>query len=395
MLQEWLYLNIEVLSKNGYFLPLSADTPNNRKLAAFCQPGYDDYYRANNIHSIFDRAAFFAGFEAELTQEITEAQRGHHSVIISSEHFSSRLKDLQSVETLAGLLKPLFDDVTIICYVREQSQLRNSLYSTALREGEVSSLDDFARLITDRSQYYNYDLMLDKWVTAFPNADLRIGIYDRALFEQSDIRKDFLKHIGFLSGDQALDYSVQSSNSSLSRIEAILIRLVNEYTTGADGHPKDPAIRQALLDKVSAAHSLSFGQLVGQNDIEIYKHFDACNRRFFKRFFDREENLFRPPEQKTEAMPVSHENLNVLDDVLFEIVHGLLRIENPQLPASYISTSQEDVNLFRDVALGFDKNQPPTKAQSIRLMEIAHKARPLGPAINDFLRRHRDAEQTS
>lgn len=394
VLQEWLYFNRRSLSRAGYFLCKSTESPNNRKLCAYFQPRFDDYFRAHRISSDDDRKAYFSGFIEAFRKELKSARRKHYAVILTSEHFSSRLHQRHSIEALASELRQHFDEIRVICYVREQSQLRRSLYSTALRGGEVQDLDSFARDISERDHFYNYERMLGDWAAVFGQNNLRLGIYEQQNFYGGDLRKDFLKKIDFPRDYSGLRYDVDRANISLSRVQAMLIRLINQYSSGGTSNDTDRRLKEVSSEEILGNDLLAIGRLVSEADLDIYERFSACNRRFFRRFFNDDGNLFRQPEAPVTEFIVSHAQLNALDHELSKLMHSLLSLNHPQLPPNYLATDVEDINLFRDVALRYERDLPPTRGQAIRLMELARKARPHGPVINDFLRRHREGDRS-
>lgn len=390
LLQEWLYLNRDVLSEQGVYLCESIESPNNRKLCAYFQPNFDDYFRHFGIDSEEQREVYFDGFLDGFRQELEQAKEHHHTVVLSSEHFSSRLLTLESIQALHDELKQHFTEIKVIAYVREQSQLRRSLYSTALRGGEVASLDDFSRDISPEDYYYNYDAMFGCWAEVFSESALSIGIYDRRLFADGDIRRDFLDRIDLTDCPAELDYSITSANESLSRMQAILLRLVNQYCTAGEDAAANFELRSRLTASILDNQQLKIGKLISTDDEHLYEIFDECNRHFFQRFFQSEDNLFARPQAPSEEFTVRQGDLNNLDVEIFGLVHHLLTLEHPTLPTNYISTDAEDINLFRDVALRYESGTAPSKEQAIRLMELARRARPMGPVINDFLRRHKE-----
>ncbi|MEL6647753.1 MAG: hypothetical protein AAFQ05_08615, partial [Pseudomonadota bacterium] len=134
LLQNWLYDNEAALSAQGVALSQVMNAPNNRKLVTYAQGGIDDYLKMRGIHDEAARQVFFRGFPEAMDAEIrAKAQSGHHTFLITSEHFHSRLQGPQQVARVREILAPYFDEFRIVCYFREQSKKRTSLYSTGLR----------------------------------------------------------------------------------------------------------------------------------------------------------------------------------------------------------------------------------------------------------------------
>ena len=69
--------------------------------------------------------------------------QANESVIISSEHLSSRLLDEEDISSLYEFCNSLFDTIKIIIYIREPLSYAISLFSQVLKGGAiVDSLQD-------------------------------------------------------------------------------------------------------------------------------------------------------------------------------------------------------------------------------------------------------------
>ena len=390
LLQEWLYHNREVLLEEGVYLCKSLDAPNNRRLAAYFQPRFDDYFRDRGIADRESRDKFFDGFLEGFRAEIAEAAQHCHSVVVTSEHLSSRLHSTEDIGRLHEELSGLFDAITVICYVREQSSLRRSLYSTALRAGETIALDSFQTEIGSGQRFYNYFELLGDWGAVFGGDALSVGIYERERFPGGDIRKDFLQRIEFKTDPDLLDYVVATANEGLSPVQATLIRLANRFARGA--HEDSGVLRREILALASGDSRLRLGTLHSELDGEIYSRFEECNRGFFARFFGEDANLFQPPVAKVRVFEGEDSFFEGLNEVLEALLTRLLALEHPNLVPSEVLRAA-DVDLLRDVAMTYETGSSITKRQAIRLMELAREGRPLGARINEFLVRHSDQKR--
>jgi ubiquinone/menaquinone biosynthesis C-methylase UbiE len=104
LLQDWLYANKAALSEQGVFLSAVMGQTNNRKIVSYFQTSLDDFTRRNKIHSQAEKAAYFEGFEAEVWAEIKAGAAEHHTMVITSEHFHSRLCNRKEIQALAAFL---------------------------------------------------------------------------------------------------------------------------------------------------------------------------------------------------------------------------------------------------------------------------------------------------
>ena len=75
--QNFLYQNRQSLLQRRIGLLSSIDSPNNRKLYAYCLPEdkFDDYFWDLNIRDVTAKGAYFSGFESTFSSEV-ESLRG-------------------------------------------------------------------------------------------------------------------------------------------------------------------------------------------------------------------------------------------------------------------------------------------------------------------------------
>jgi hypothetical protein len=284
LLQDWLYANREALSARGIFLSDALERNNNRKLAAFFQGYLDDYHQARGIADEAARDAFFAGFEQEFAREVEAAKRSHDAMVISSEHFHSRVRDPERIASLRRFLDRHFDRVDVVCYFREQSEMLRSLYSTAMRVSHTTSMAQFQKDVI--GYYCDFHEIARRWSGAFGRERCHFRIHDRRAFVGGDIRRDFIALLPEVADPDALDYAVASSNESLSALELSLYRLVNEkvpYWNAAAGGI-DP-LNLRLKAAISACDALRVGRAANDCAAEIRALYLESNRRLSEEFF--------------------------------------------------------------------------------------------------------------
>jgi len=285
LLQDWLYANRAALSDRGVCLSDVLETTNNRKLAAYFQGYLDDYHQARTIADEAACAAFFEGFEAAFAREVAEARDRHHTMIITSEHFHSRVTDPQRVAALKRFLDGHFERIKVVCYFREQADMLQSLYSTAMRVSHTTSMTEFLRSIPD--DYCDFDAIARRWSEAFGREHCDFRIYDRRAFEGGDLRKDFLGRLFEPMPAEGLDFAIDRSNESLSALELALYRRVNERVpywnaTAGGVDPRNLRLKAAI----SACEALRVGRLANTRRQEIQARFRDSNQRFSDAFFD-------------------------------------------------------------------------------------------------------------
>ncbi|MBD1389790.1 hypothetical protein IC617_10160 [Neiella sp. HB171785] len=115
--------------------------------------------------------------------EMLTRQTDYHTVVLSAEHFSSRLGP-NALYKLQSLLSALTDySIKILYYVRRQDDFFESWYSTYIKAGGKESLTaSFNKLKNNRS-ILDFHYIISNWIKAFPNAEYSVRSYDLDLQE--------------------------------------------------------------------------------------------------------------------------------------------------------------------------------------------------------------------
>lgn len=140
------------------------------------------------------------------------------TIILSCEHFSSRLHSRDQLQRLRNALAA--DDVHVVCYAREQSELALSSWSTAVRYGcdQKFSLES----VIPENPYYNYLHVTELWASVFENIHVREYRRDRLV--NGDICADFFNLMGL--DDRDLEaHGPENEALNIERLEAL--RFVN------------------------------------------------------------------------------------------------------------------------------------------------------------------------
>lgn len=373
LLQEWLYHNRDALSEAGYFLSQKIGKPCNRDIVSFFRTKPDDFWNRHNLRSPADKHRFFANFLENFSDEIRMASTTHHTAIISSEHFHSRLVDEEDIAEFFSFARTLFDNIRILCYLRPQWAVRKSLYSTGLKAGTTVELNDFDADLSAENVYYNYHRLYHRWGDCFGFDALDFRIYDRSEFKSHDLRLDFLSAIGCVEGYENLDFTVDSSNESVSLLLGhALIGINKAIPLFADGGID---FRNLFFKSiVMGVEEIRTGDFFDTKAQEIYEIFRESNSRLAIEAFGRDQ-LFPAPsvEINRERMYSTREVSAMIEALAHDFT----------IHASKQILFDEDANVLRDVALKRETNKPVSKAEGMQLMKIAARARPSG----DFIRR--------
>ena len=329
-LQDFVYANREVLRQKGVVLSDVLGKTNNRKLAAFCVPekNFDDYFKDRRIRTVEAKRAHFQGFRDSFISEARQLSRTAHTLLITSEHFHSRLRDTASIERLKAVLDEISDDVTVLCYFREQSAVVYSLYSTAIKSGNVLDLTAYAARCVPKNDYFNYFRFFGKWRDVFGRERLRARLYAKNAFVGGDIRQDLLSQL-LPEPDMAdFDCTAPAANRSLGLVGLELGRLTNSAFGRYNADGTMNPVRQRLLDLIMHSDLGRLGRLPFPQAVEIHKRFARSNRRFAVEYLDLRRNPFPRPgsgeDHDAANAPLSPTALAQLVDFwgeLLEMIH--------------------------------------------------------------------------
>jgi hypothetical protein len=383
LLQQWLYENRQALSQQGVALTTGIGKPNNRKLVARFQDNIDEYMHMLGVFTEAERETYFAGLEDAFLAEIDALRADHHTVVITSEHFHSRLRAPDGIRQLHALLARSFDDFRVICYFREQSLVRTSLYSTALKVQSDRPITAFQEQVGPQNHYYNYLDFFRKWEDVFGIEALRPRLFDRAHLTEGDIRRDFLACA--LPGIDArtLGFETVTANESLNTLQAFFFRVINAARPKMLGHYTDPTphnIKDVLLD---ATLFPSGGKIPDPRQVALYEAFDSSNTAFFARYFGEERNLFEaPPAVDGPAEPAPEpESVGLVE--LEGILTALLKTEG------LIVLKRGEVDMLRNLSQRLLKDGQITPQEALGLVKIAHRARPEGGFLKERIQKLR------
>jgi hypothetical protein len=177
---------------------------------------------------------------SSIRQELISESR---HVILSCEHFSSRLTHVADLEKLARALRS--HDVTVVFYMRPQSELLWSAYSTAVLNGRRTPLSS-DKINADNS-YLNYYTLLEVWASVFGPHNIMVRDYKK--LKDGDICKDFMHLLGI---DDLSHYErPRNRNKSMPSAQVEFVRRLNAYIptyeeVGSDWHRVFVRLRKVL-----------------------------------------------------------------------------------------------------------------------------------------------------
>lgn len=206
-------------------------------------------------------------------------------IILSCEHFSYHLKDVEAIRAIGEALPNR--DIRVICYLRRQDEFALALYSTYIKTGGRTPF--VSQGIHPRTREYNFRGILELWGSVFGHKNIIVRDHARRHLAGGDIRYDFLKLLdidphGFVVGDD------QNLSLDAKQIEAL--RMINAYLpTSAEANWAQftlaNEIRNTILPLLPTGAPLPSLLSVKQRN-DIMMRFENDNRRVAEEFANAE-----------------------------------------------------------------------------------------------------------
>jgi len=296
-IQRYLYQNRAMLKGAGFHFLQCAGKKNNQALPAYCldENRRDDYFRDRGIQTLEQRQEFKRQFVKSFDSEIRGLPQHVTTVIMSSEHFHSRIRTEAELDNLSKLLTHYFDEIKIVCYLREQATTCKSYYSTHLKSGGTQSFSEFLGRCRPENVYFNYHEMLANWERGFGFESLDVSLFLQERFLNGDLLDDFTAKIdATLVG--ALNKPNKVENESFTPFGQALARAVNIIFPRSTVAPDEGVIRDRCKKIITQRLSGS-GQLpTVAAQTSIYDSFIESNALVQKRFFPTVQSLFASPD---------------------------------------------------------------------------------------------------
>jgi hypothetical protein len=391
----------------------SAGETNNRALPAYCvaDDKFDDFFRAEGITTLEHKEEFKKKFIEQFELELQSLPKNVHTVVISSEHFHSRIRTEAEMDNVYTLLTAYFDEIKIVCYLREQVTTCTSYYSTHLKSGGIESFGKFLERCKPVNLYYNYFAMLENWERCFGFASLDVSLFAREHFLNGNLLDDFTSKIDpALIGK--LNQNIDLENESLTPAGQVLARIVNLVFPVKIELPEVAVIREKCK-KLIAVSMTGKGQ---QPDLETweehYNRFIESNEALRQKFFPHVEQLFAVPfEIKSEQNVINDQFSELLISIFHLIKKNKSEVFMPDVYARLwsavsacvtdvagvegvdfslgpkpVALGDKDAHLLKTAANIIEEQNPQA---ALRLMTLAAKVKPQFPAIQKKMEEYR------
>ena len=291
-IQEFLFQNRENLMRQGYYYLHMEGRTEYRDLPAYCMnmDRVDRYFKINFIDSKEKRLEFNNRFIIDFHQKMKNLPDHIHTLIISSEHFSSRLRFPDELEKLKQLLRDYTEDITVICYLRNQADKLLSQYSTRVKTGASIKIENFYKNFIS-SNKNNYESKLDLWGGVFGKNNLEVKIFDKKEFHNNSLLDDFIQIIdkNLLT---ELNMEISQKNESLSKNGIYFARLVNRIIPAFNHKKGSSKMNRILLDLITRFIKGKPLVLSNSQYNELTGYFASSNEKVRSRYFPQRKSLF-------------------------------------------------------------------------------------------------------
>ncbi|MBU57311.1 MAG: hypothetical protein CL543_00360 [Alcanivorax sp.] len=236
-----------------------------------------------------------AGVWEQLTHQVkhTDCRR----VILSSEDFyfldqASRLRR-SALAVLADRLRPMFDSITVVAYLRRQDQHVESWCNELIKFGFNQSTRDIASLAdTLPACHSDYRALRKSWVRRFGEQAVIFKPFQRDRLKNGSVVDDFCDFIGYQPSEMLSGF--EDRNPRLTRLGFEIVRHLNRFEHSLEVHQR--AVHLIRESAGESRHDPGAG--------EPYQYFNAPLRDLWRSSnqalpMNFEDPLFeRQPEQR-------------------------------------------------------------------------------------------------
>jgi len=296
-IQHTLYDNRKALKEMGYLMPLTLGYPCHIHLTA-CALESEPTHSIRSLLKLTDQDDFRAFREktlADLKAEISGSD--YHTLLITDEHANFHLVKPGLIEAFKEALDSVGDVCKVILYLRRQDELRMSLYSEAVKAGNLTSFDPDNPIVPFKiiPNRFNYLRVLNRLSETFGLEAITPRVFRRDEFVGGDVILDYLSVVG-ISAD-LIDRSSIQSNPSL---DAKAIWAMSKITKclKESGRSESEGIRQHMLARVQKAFQGKGPKMRASFHHDFLSRFESMNEEIKEIYFsDRNAPLFKSIEQ--------------------------------------------------------------------------------------------------
>lgn len=228
-----------------------------------------------NIHNDADASRYRSALISAIEEEIMACKEAK-ALLISCEHFHSRLVNPKLICSLKDLLGRWTDSFRVIVYFRRQDRLAVSYYSTKLKSGVIDPLVFPPEKRLNLHYYYDYAQIFENWAHVFGGEAMAPGLFEQKDLLAGDLLSDFCAKAGLSMAGKKRPGRV---NTSLNERGVDLLHRLNRRWPKTRANSRN-LVRRSLVYLIKKKY--------------CGKHYPVSREqalRFFERFRDSNERL--------------------------------------------------------------------------------------------------------
>ena len=196
-IQNALSNSYENLVENGYLFPRTLGAPCHIHLTASALRVTSSHPLRQLLNVVPQNKfeTFVEKTKKDLTDEI--AASNCDTLLLSDEHISAHLVNTTSMKNYRALCDEFGVVSKVVIYLRRQDQFRLSLFSEAVKAGNIRAFD-IDNPLAEFKQFpprFDYLAILDRLSDVFGRDKLEVRLFDRRLLERGNIVDDFCEAV--------------------------------------------------------------------------------------------------------------------------------------------------------------------------------------------------------
>lgn len=241
-------------------------------------------------------------------------------------------------------------ELKAIVYLRRQDLWLQGYWAQKIKEGEVSSFDEFLEDYTDKKQLFDYYAYMSHLAAVLGRDSLVIRIYEKEQFRgaEKNLYSDFLDIFGLtLSDEFEMDKEIRNERFDGAYLEfRRVLNAVPESVVGRKAFQDCIRLSQEEDVKVSEQKFSYFKPHRQKKFLDIY---EASNQKVAREFFGREdgrlfyEELHELPEQVVHERELLDATIRVYGRVLDQLLRENKKLKNILQKKANIGTGENAV----------------------------------------------------
>ena len=276
--QNFCLQNRKSLKKEGFYYPSFGKGGSQWEFVTYA---HEEPWRNVDLKRTFgvedqDSLEVYRNQFAERLKTEFSAVKRCHTLIISSEHFHSRLHTHQSVERLKHLLSPWVEEFKVLVWFRRQDRVAVSLNSTHIKSGSTQVLSGFPIGHGPSLRYFNYDDLYQMWSDVFGAENMIPRIYKEKQPTANGLLDELSEILSFDLAGKKLP--PQSINASLSRPAFYFLEEINRQLPRYEKGRSNKLAGRLVKDLSRLFPGKHFSVARRQAE-DFMSRFEDCNKR--------------------------------------------------------------------------------------------------------------------